>query len=391
MKLLESKGRNYAYNINSTTNTNFHKNLFNNNFYEDLYKSDKTITNFKKALMDIKTSTIKETVYANKIIPKTWKNMLDYQDRVYRAIDNDPEFARYLGRAKEEETKGFGDSQSQGNKEGGEEQKKTLFKITEKSEKTPKDMENSLLKGEDNSMNRALMNDAISSVTAHSKGSEGNSAFKPGTTRSILEGKQKQTEKLIMCKLDELKNEFDLGKLMKEFENKAKKENNIYEEGNKKASAKELPLIGNRLNKKLDFREMRKMRLKSNKQKVLKESIYSNLLKKEDEDEEVIKEKLKKLQEKERKKKLLQSQPSGPLFLNTNPDFYKKIEINNPEIKRDLEIINYYGPHYPYCHACNIRNMEFYKNGEVNQTKTLLQFLKKFKIWLGQETEKTKE
>lgn len=389
MKLLESKGRNYAYNINSTSNTNIHKNLFNNNFYEDLYKSDKTITNFKKTLMNIKTSTIKETVYANRIIPKTWKNMLDYQDRVYRAIDNDPEFARYLGRGKEEETKTFGDTQTSCREE---EQKKTMNKVTEKSEKTQRDLENSMLKGDDKSINRGIINDAMSSGTVHSKGNESASSnFKPGTTRGILEGKQKQMEKLIMCKLDELKNEFDLGKLIREFEEKTKKENNIYEEGNKKESAKELPLIGNRLNKRVDFREMRKMRLKSNKQKVLKESIYSNLLKKEDEDEEIIKEKLKKLQEKERKKKLLQSQPTGPLFLNTNPDFYKKIEINNPNIKRDLEIINYYGPHYPYCHACNIRNMEFYKNGEVNQTKTLLQFLKKFKFGLGQETEKTKE
>ena len=67
-------------------------------------------------------------------------------------------------------------------------------------------------------------------------------------------------------------------------------------------------------------------------------------------------------------------------FLNFDYEgFNKKIEIKNPEVKKVLEDINYYGPHFSHCPSCKNKNLEFYQTMEPNQCLTLLNFLKKKK------------
>ena len=78
------------------------------------------------------------------------------------------------------------------------------------------------------------------------------------------------------------------------------------------------------------------------------------------------------------------------MFLFHNKEFDKVIEITNPKIKRDLELINYYGPLYTHCKFCNNRNLEFYKNSEPNQTLKLLQYLKKIKLGDTEDKEDNK-
>ena len=73
-------------------------------------------------------------------------------------------------------------------------------------------------------------------------------------------------------------------------------------------------------------------------------------------------------------------EPVNSLFLNVANDFDTPIEITNPKIKRDLELINYFGPHNSNCLVCKKRNMDFYTNSEPNQTLILLNYLKKIKL-----------
>jgi hypothetical protein len=66
----------------------------------------------------------------------------------------------------------------------------------------------------------------------------------------------------------------------------------------------------------------------------------------------------------------------GP-FLNINNEFDKEIEITNPEIKRSLEDINYYGPYFSHCPACRHKNLDFYQTMEPHQCMKLLNYIKK--------------
>ena len=64
-------------------------------------------------------------------------------------------------------------------------------------------------------------------------------------------------------------------------------------------------------------------------------------------------------------------------YINT---MEKNIEITNPDIKKRLEEINYWGPFYPYCFIGRKKNLLFYKTMEQNQCITLLNYLKKIKV-----------
>jgi len=69
----------------------------------------------------------------------------------------------------------------------------------------------------------------------------------------------------------------------------------------------------------------------------------------------------------------------GP-FLNFNyEEFNKKIEITNPEVKKLLEDLNYFGPHFSHCPSCRNKNLEFYETLEPSQCISILQFIKKSK------------
>jgi hypothetical protein len=72
-----------------------------------------------------------------------------------------------------------------------------------------------------------------------------------------------------------------------------------------------------------------------------------------------------------------QNQEYGP-YLNFNYDeFNKKIEIKNPEVKKCLEDINYYGPYFSHCPSCKNKNLDFYQTLETHQCLKLLNFIKK--------------
>lgn len=69
----------------------------------------------------------------------------------------------------------------------------------------------------------------------------------------------------------------------------------------------------------------------------------------------------------------------GP-FLNFNyEEFNRKIEITNPDVKKLLEDLNYYGPHFSHCPSCRNKNLEFYETLEPSQCIKMLQFIKKSK------------
>ena len=369
----DRKELNYAYNINNSPNNIKSKkisfNSLSKNFYEDLIKSDSRIKTNRQRLSKIKSKSIKESIYSNKIIPGSWKIMLDYQPTVYKAIDKDPSFAYYLGRSQNDNSntkfqhavhlKSVNDMQSIGQKSMSSFIKKFFVENPEEKENLKKEQENysmtesrkELEKVENKIMRRTLL-------------------FQGRDKTHFNDKNMLIDDKLISSKLDEYRTKYDLNKYMKDIKDKKKEDKN-------KKKALNILSFQEAEERENNYKQFLKTHTKSDKERVLKSSIYYNLIathsndniKKEDKDKykKLNKIKLKPLQ-------------TGNMFLFHNEEFDKVIEITNPKIKRDLELINYYGPLYTHCKFCNNRNLEFYKNSEPNQTLKLLQYLKKIKL-----------
>ena len=379
MKLLRDKREtNYAYNINNSPNCIKAKkisfNTLSKNFYEDLITSDTSIKANRHILNKIKSKSIKESIYTNKKVPGSWQIMLGYQDHVYKIIDKDPAFAVYLGRSqKETDNNRFTEAQklrtiSDSNSNFEQKPIPDFIKkyLTNKDEITPRRNNES----EKSSPIESKKN--INNVSGEKKYQR-----RPSQTyqRGLLNEKNLVIDdKLISSKLDEYRTKYDLNKYMYDIKNrrnidKEKKMNNILTPNNK--------------DREMNYRQFLKTRTQNDKEHVLKSSIYYNLISKDSSNDDDI-----KLKTSLKKKNLKPLKPSS-IFLNHNKEFDKVIEITNPKIKRDLELINYYGPLYTHCKLCNNRNLEFYQNSEPNQTLKLLHFLKRIK--LGEEKEKDKE
>ena len=369
----DRKELNYAYNINNSPNNIKSKkisfNSLSKNFYEDLIKSDSRIKTNRQRLSKIKSKSIKESIYSNKIIPGSWKIMLDYQPTVYKAIDKDPSFAYYLGRSQNDNSntkfqhavhlKSVNDMQSIGQKSMSSFIKKFFVENPEEKENLKKEQENysmtesrkELEKVENKIMRRTLL-------------------FQGRDKTHFNDKNMLIDDKLISSKLDEYRTKYDLNKYMKDIKDKKEEDKN-------KKKALNILSFQEAEERENNYKQFLKTHTKSDKERVLKSSIYYNLIathsndsiKKENNDKykKLNKIKLKPLQ-------------TGNMFLFHNEEFDKVIEITNPKIKRDLELINYYGPLYTHCKFCNNRNLEFYKNSEPNQTLKLLQYLKKIKL-----------
>ena len=382
----DRKELNYAYNINNSPNSTKSKkisfNSLSKNFYEDLINSDIHIKNSRNKLSKIKSNSIKESIYSNKLIPSTWKLMLDYRPTVYGAIDKDPSFAFYLGRSQ---------NKNKNNKFQHAQKLKSVNDIKNVGQKSMSSfIKNFFIEKKDDEGDNEI--DTTPMGGGESENFSGNESKKENEKverklkkkkSKIFHGKTGYSEKnividdkLISSKLDEYRTKYDLEKYMKEI-------NQQKEEDLKKKNLN-IPLLQNLEERENDYKHFLKTRTTNDKEHVLKSSIYYNLIAKHNTEEGKNSNKSKKLMKKYKLKPL----KSENIFLFHNNEFDKVIEITNPKIKRDLALINYYGPLYTHCKLCNNRNLEFYKNSEPNQTLKLLQYLKKIK--LGDEKDENK-
>ena len=364
----DRKELNYAYNINnSPNNTKSKKISFNSlskNFYEDLIDSDHRIKNSRQRLSKIKSLSIKESVYSNKTIPSNWKIRLDYQPTVYKAIDKDTSFAYYLGRS-------LNDNKS--SKFPHAQQLKSVNDISCFSQKSMSPFIKNFLiekkESENISHNESKKEGDKSETKVIRKRSQifGKNIININNEKNLID------DKLISSKLDEYRTKYDLNKYMKNLKKQKKKK--------KKKKMVNLPPLEDMGGWENNYKEFLKTRTTNDKERVLKSSIYFNLIAKHNTEKE---------KPKKNKKIKLKPLQTENIFLFHNAEFDKVIEITNPKIKRDLELINFYGPMYTHCKLCNNRNLEFYKNSEPNQTLKLLQYLKKIKLGDGDDKEDNK-
>ena len=380
MKLLrDSREMKYAYNINNSPNNPKTKKIsFNSlqkNFYEDLINSDINIKNNRHVLKAIKSRSIKESVYSNKVVPKEWRTMLGYQNHVYGVIDKDPAFAIYIGRSQKELN----------NNNAFQTQKlKSINETTSLEEKPiPDFIKNYLAKSEDKTEEKTQKK---VEVDKKSEGEKNNTVDKIKFMRRPSQLFQKGLmndknmvidDKLISSKLDEYRAKYDLNKYMHEIKNKKTLDQDKKELYN---------FTPNPKSRDSDYRQFLRTKTQNDKEHVLRSSIYYNLI---SEDDVKDKNNFKFRNTLLRKKLSPINTKSGAFSSKYNRETNRILEITNPKIKRDLELINYYGPLYTHCKTCNNRNIEFYQNSEPNQTLQLLHFLKRIK--LGDEKEDKKD
>jgi hypothetical protein len=89
----------YAFNINEAKKISSGKfiNFANlKGFYDDIEESNNNIKNKNKDLNIIKSNSVKELIYTNKIIPKVWKNKIDFHNNFLNIISKDHNLINYL-------------------------------------------------------------------------------------------------------------------------------------------------------------------------------------------------------------------------------------------------------------------------------------------------------
>ena len=332
--------------------------------YDDLVNNDYTIEEMKKKLFDIKSNSIKECVYTHYDVPNTWKNKIGYQDNLLEIFADDKNFVSYIG-------KGGGLNSKRKKIENDFETKSVLSKTSNNF--FPKLKEELNIENEENKKH--------------------NSNLKTETSlkNKYLKGKKEESEKEILGILEDYKNAFPIksernltieineSRNDKLFEEKVNKTFTSSFFNSKTISPKSRRPI-NKLTKKNSnnpFLFLDNLP-KKDKQLSFRQTIYSNFIpSKITSNANLILNKAKKLN----KKKLLQIEESkyGPFLHSNNQLFNKKVTIDNPIIKKNLESINYYGPYYSYCPPCRNKNLEYYKNLEHGKAIELIQFIKKSK------------
>jgi len=392
MKLLDNQKSKYAYNINSTRNK---KNIqlkynFKGDYYSDILNSDKSLRDKHRLLSGIKTESIKESIYSNRKIPKVWKTRIGYQDEVYKAIDQDPEFAHYIGTSnKEKKENEFFETRlkqvSHNTDTSPNEGTKKFIPIDEIDKYIKHNDKDSLninqvkIEDEKNPKNLIIETENIENSDGKKMYKEGNGkeSKTQRTTQNNFYSKDMKlmNDKFISSKLDEFRVKYDMKKYMHNIQQKRIKEGRDHDLKIYVPNFMRQPIN--------NYRDVLKSKTVNKKQNILKNNIYSNLIPSENVKYKPVKTcynsgtmKLPKL----KKNKLNIEKNKTTVFLNQNDEYDKPIEITNPKIKRDLELINYFGPQYSNCYVCRRRNSEFYQNSEPNQALILLNYLKKIKL-----------
>ena len=400
----------YAFNINKFKQGHNKKKKFNfdnikKGFYDDLITYDKQLKKDKIELNETKTKGFKETVYSNVKMPDVWRNKITYQSDLYNTMNEDKFFVSYLGTG--------------GNKMYISPERKTPItpnitqNINQNIRKTVSSTsyDKSFTKKEEphhisfnfkeliKPMKQKLINKSIlrnSPQKERDKDKENVKDIVYKEDESVDYEEEKKRKKI--QKEIEKEKEIKKSKAYLDFIKNTAKENrrvlSILEEY-KQAFPIDLPKINysqrkSKIENKINLTEakedinspfkpknyiilnekeknvrpihtsennIRKKKGELTKAEVFKTTIYNNLLNKNTSKKE-----------------------DHIVTLKDYRDILdNEIEIHEPEIKKKLEDINYYGPFYPYCFIGRRKNMLFYKTMEHNQCITLLNYLRKMR------------
>jgi hypothetical protein len=395
MKTDLNQRRKYAFNINEIkikkkfqgSLNDFQK--LNRGTYDEIESNDMLIKENKQKLKDLKNLAVKEFVYTNKDIPDHWKSKLDYQQNLLKMFTNDTKFLFYLGRG------GGGDAE--------------CFRTIKESEKNDTHF-NTLNKYPKEKKSFPKLNSIKRLSISPMKKMSNNQLKRNGRFKE-----SNIPDKDILGILDDFKNAYPLFDKEKNNHDNDKDNNNnskenilynidkksktVYNSRNSRifhkntlTSKKKVSIDMGPLNSLPSLKQKQKH---SRRQNTFRQNIFTNLLPSNDKYGKTYTKNMTGVASctDVKKKKIDKKKKGNSLFLNLENDaFDKKIKINNPNVIKYLEGINYYGPYFSYCPPCGNRNLEFYKNLEINQCLRIIQQIKKNKgKTLVLNSEKNKE
>lgn len=363
MKTDKNRKSKYAFNINEIKiKKKFQGSLkdfqkLNRGLYDEIESNDMSIKENKIKLKKLKNSAVKEFVYTNKEIPDHWKSKLDYENSLLKMFVKDKNFLFYLGHG------GGGDN----------------LKLLKEIEKSNTPRINELSKSPKAQKNFPIIDNVNKTNTLSNIILTKNDRFKE--THNM-------PDKEIIGILEEFKSAYPLFEKEKSQENNTKE--NFINTGKHSKTFYDNKNINNnnlthRKNNSIENHTINAFpsikQKHSRRQNTFRQNIFTNLLPSSDKNGKNLNKNMTGFNSctNFRKKKIDFQKSSNNIFLNSDSDFYKKVNINNPNVIKYLEGINFFGPYFSYCPPCGNRNLEFYNNLEQNQCLQIIQQIKKNK------------
>ena len=292
------------------------------NLSNEIEKNNEKLKESYAKLNKIKANSLKEFVYANKNIPQSWKNKINYKDKVFEIFVKDQNFLYYVANSGSVSNKSKSKSKSY-KKRPQTTKNKILFRNTNKSFSCISNTGNNI-------------NSKRSSRLASSK--------YYSSCKNIHRHKDKSLEEQEINRFfDDLGKEYPIKKkLFGMFpERLINNMNNIISSNVKQKNKFKVRFKHENIDRINEF----------------KNNIYLHLIPSQQRD------------------KLDIMKKDNKIFDNS---FIKKqFENKNNNIMKQLESINYYGPYYSYCPPCYNRNVDYYNNLDDNKLIQIIQQIKK--------------
>ena len=387
MKTVDKLAHKYALNINqlrgpSKTNNLDFKNL-NKGFYDDIEKNDILIKQDQKELKKLKNVSLKEFIYTNKEIPDKWKKKANYENDLLNIMVIDNNILTYVGTSPKEEkiiTKSYNDKRNV--KKSFSTEPKNFPNINNRYVNKKK-IEANYSKKEGNNVLDSDNNNK--NIITEEYASE-NSVLKISKMKNKNKPQSQLNDKAINNILEDFKTAYPIAEKLQQLYTTS----NYYNiNKNKNGSSNDTKCITNEfdvtnLKKKPNntfnnanngtnmFFSSIKNQQQFKRKNVFRQNVFNNLV---STNTYSIENKIPK------KKKLKIEINNRRPFLGTDyQNFIKKVEINNPIINKNLESINFYGPYFSHCPPCYNRNLNFYKNLEINQCLGIIHHIKKSRM-----------
>ena len=299
--------------------------------FDELEAKDDFIQNCNTKIKKIKKGAIEQLIYTNKRVPQNWQKKETYQKEIYDLFHKNPKFLLYLG-------KGYNPQTELKLSSGQKENENNNISTNEKNKDNQNDSFNLLSKKMKNKIKKLSLS-PICENQNYKRGKKISNTM-PNIKNNYNKKDDSMKTKEIINILDELGTEYPIKDKINDLfaKEEVEKINNTCKNFH--------PVIDDRKRKQ-----------------VFKNNICLNLISSY-KDKKVKKE--KKSYDNKFKKEI-------------NFAKLKREMIKNPFVLKNLERINFYGPHYSYCSLCGIKNIDFYQRLSIKQLNKITNEIRKYR------------
>ena len=394
MKTIDKLSHKYALNINQIRGPSKTKNLdfknLNKGFYDDIEKDDIAIKQNQKELKRLKNTSLKEFIYTNKEIPDKWKKKTNYENDLLNLMVMDEKILTYVGTCPKNEILSNNRSynaKTVTKKNKSYDNKKNWPNInnrysTKKTEKT-------YSKGnEEIKFNNNLDSEINNKNTITEEYNNDNSVSKANKIKIKNKSKAQLNDKVISNILEDFKTVYPIKEKLQElytFTNYYNSKKNDINENNTEGKNLKEPITSNSTKKNINnihnmynstatngrntFFNSIINQQQFKRRNVFRQNVFNNLA--------ATNTYITDKKNEKKKLKIDVDENKRPFLGGDYHNFIKKVEINNPIINKNLESINFYGPYFSHCPPCYNRNLNYYKNLEINQCLHIISHIKK--------------